>query len=169
VLPNRLELVIDGAKLRPDGFGPGEKTGMIGILAGPHRINASNPAAKPAQANFSVQQNTSLTLIAYTKTVPDPQGRPAEAVQIFSRPNPPRKSGKQYQVIYASNRPSTEVVVNGHPMTLVAFREVTTDGLKIEQSGKAAVRFSAHENGSFLAVLFDKADGSLGGVVLAEY
>lgn len=174
-LTGKAVLTIDAAKLRPDGFGPGENTGMIGILAGAHRFNITHPTAGKADTNVLVQPNTFMTVIAFSKPALDPQTKKTiEIIQLFARADPPREKGKHFQVISVSSHPSVDLTINGQPLTLASFRELKADdaakgALKIEFAGKSVLNFAADESGSFLAVLYDRPDGTMGAVLLPDY
>jgi hypothetical protein len=166
---------IDSAKLRPEAFASGESTGAIGILAGTHRISVSAPNARAAETVITVQQYSSVNVIAYDTTVQDPQtGKPIRTLQVLAHPGAPRASGKHFQLLYASSRPTTQLVVNGHPATLDALKDLKVDDapnstVKIEREGKVILTFSASEAGNFLVILFDQQDGSLKTAVLRDY
>ncbi len=174
-VPGSVLLTIDTAKLRPEGFGPGETTGMIGILAGAHQVSASTDKAKPAQSSLAVQPNTGTTVIAYSKLGADPHTKqPLQELQLFALPDPARAKGKHFRMIYASARASAEVTLNGQPTRLNALREaglseLARGNIKIEAAGKPVMDFTAEENGTFLIIIFDKPDGSLGGMLLPDY
>ena len=168
-------VTIDNAKLRPDGFGPGENTGIIGILAGTHRFSIDHPTAGKAETNVIVQPNTFTTVVAYAKPAVDPTTKKStEVVQLLARPDPPRGKGKQFQVLSVSSRPTLTVTINGQSVTLGSLRELKADDLakgsiKIEYAGKSVIDFAAQEPGSFLTVVFDRPDGTLGGVLVPDY
>lgn len=174
-LEARVFLTVDNAKLRPDGFGPGDTTGAIGILAGAHRLTAAVEKGKPAETPFNVQPGSSTTIIAFSKPVVDPQTKQTvQQLQLVALPDPPRGKGKSFRVVYASAKPGLEIMLNGQPLHLNAMQESRTGeaargAIKIEAAGKPVLNFTAEESGSFLAIIFDKADGSLGGMLLPDY
>jgi hypothetical protein len=172
-IPDRVLLVIDAKKLRPDGFGPGDKTGAIGILAGQHRLTASSANAKTAETTVTIQANAGATIIAFTKPVVDSVTRKiVQELQLVFQTDPPREKGKHFYVIYASPHPAANLVLNGVQQNIPALRQLKADergSIKIESGGKAIVDFTAQQNGSFLAIVFDKPDGSLAGMLLPDY
>src|SRR4051794_33449625 len=105
---------IDTAKLRPEGFKPGESTGKIGILAGQHQIEAIATGAQSAKETITVQEHASVTLIAYSIPHVDPATRQStEALRLIVLPNPPKSAGKHFQLVYVSKRSEGEFIVNG--------------------------------------------------------
>jgi hypothetical protein len=145
-------------------------------MTGAHRVSATTEGGKPAEANLMVQPNASTTVVAYTKPVVDPQTKKTvDQLQLFSQPDPPRGKGKHFRLLYVSAaRPAVDVTLNGQATRLNALREGKADEvargqMKIESAGKSVIDFTAEENGSFLVIVFDKADGSLGGMVLPDY
>ena len=165
-------LTIDGAKLRPDGFKPSEATGTIGILAGPHQLEATAPGATPGRESVTIEEHASVTAIAYSVPVVDPRTKQSvPALRLFALRTPPRSTRKQFQVVYASHRPQADLVINGSSRVIPAFQAVQleAESLKVEQGGKDVLKFVARESGSFVAVIYDKADGTLGGVLLPDY
>ena len=168
-------VTIDNAKLRPDGFGPGDSTGMIGILAGAHRFAATHPSAGKGDLSVTVQPNSFMTVVAYPKPTVDPlTKKTVQTLALFARADPPREKGKHFQILCVSARPSIDVSVNGQPVSLAPLRELKADGyakgsLKIEYLGKPVIDFGAEESGSFLVILFDRPDGTIGGILLPDY
>jgi hypothetical protein len=167
--------MIDSTKLRPNGFAPGENTGGIGVLAGTHRLTASIPDVKPAEITLTFQANTATTIIAFTKSVLDPITRkPVEQLQFFSQSDPPREKGKHFYIVYASAHPAVDLLINGQSRNVVALRTLRADdiaggAIKIEYAGKSIADFTAHESGTFLVIILDKADGTVAGMVLPDY
>ena len=53
-IPGKAVVTIDNNKLRPDGFGPGENTGAIGILTGGHHFSIVHPSNGKADTNVVV-------------------------------------------------------------------------------------------------------------------
>jgi hypothetical protein len=174
-IPGRTLVTVDNAKLRPDGFGPGENTGMIGILAGTHRFAATHPSAGKGDLSVTVQPNSFTTVVAYPKPAIDPlTKKTVQTLALFARADPPREKGKHFQILCVSTRPSINISVNGQPVSLAPLRELKADGyakgsLKIEYLGKPVIDFGAEESGSFLVVLFDRPDGTIGGVLMPDY
>ncbi len=174
-LPEKVLVTIDGGKLRPDGFNSGDTTGTIGILAGAHRLGATSPSAKAADSPLTIQPNTSTTIVGYSFAVEDPQTKkPVEQLKFYAEVEPAREKGKHFRLLYASAKPAADLTVNGQPLKLAALRSVNLpaaahDTVKLETGGKAFFDFTAAESGSFLVVIFDKADGSLAAVTLPDY
>ena len=175
-IAGRTLVTVDNAKLRPDGFGPGENTGMIGILAGAHRFEATHPTAGKGNLSVTVQPNSFTTVVVYPKPTVDPLSKKTvQTLQLFARADPPREKGKHFQILCVSNRPSVDISVNGQPVSLAPMRELKADSfavhdtLKIEYLGKPVIAFGAEESGSFLVILFDRPDGTIGGVLMPDY
>lgn len=173
-LPDKVLFTNDGRKLRPDGFGPGDNTSSIGTPAGPHRLSASTATAKPAEINLTLQPNTATTVIAYSKQVVDPVTKKSGfELQLFSQADPARDKGKQFYILYVSARPNVELAINGEARTLPALRAQKADdsrgSIKVEYGGKPVVEFTANESGAFVAVISDKPDGGLAGILLPDY
>ena len=173
--PDKIMVMIDTAKLRPDGFGPGDTTGAIGILAGAHKLTASAAGGKPTEASVTIQPNTATTIVAYSKAVIDPLTRkPVNQLQLFTETDPPREKGKQFRMLFVSARPAADVTINGQAKNLPALKTVKIDNVargavKVEAAGKPVFDFTAEESGSFLIIIFDKPDGTVGGVMLPDY
>ena len=173
--PDKIMVMIDTAKLRPDGFGPGDTTGAIGILAGAHKLTASAAGGKPTEASVTIQPNTATTIVAYSKAVIDPLTRkPVNQLQLFTETDPPREKGKQFRMLFVSARPAADVTINGQAQNLPALKTVKIDNVargavKVEAAGKPVFDFTAEESGSFLIIIFDKPDGTVGGVMLPDY
>src|SRR6266480_3358991 len=171
-LPSRTFLTIDNLKLRPEGFGSGDTTAAIGIIAGARRFTVSNPSSGTAVIPVSVQPNGSVTIIAYCKTVVDPRTRQlTEVLQLLPRQNPPRTRGRQFQLLYVSSRPSIDLTINGQNRSISALREIGSDQLpttqiKIEHGARPVVAFDAPEAGNFLVVIFEDKAGKVSGVVV---
>ena len=165
----------DTRKVRPDGFGPGEYTGAFGTPAGSHRLALSAPGAKSVEVTIMLQPNTATTMIAFVKPVLDPNTRQTTLqLQLFSQQDAAREKGKHFFLLYVSPRPAVDVVVNGQPKNVPALRQIKVDDLapgniKIESSGKEIVNFAAQQNGNFLAIIFDKPDSTLTGMLLPDY
>src|SRR3954451_15941854 len=174
-LTGKVLLMIDTVKPKPEGFAAGETTGSIGMLTGAHRFTASNAEAGSASATLNLQPGASTTMIAYCQIAVDPRtNAPKKALQLLQRANPPVNGGKHFQLLYLSNKPTADVVMNGAPAQLGAMREVNGGELpggkiKIEQAGKTVVTFTAPQPGNFLVILYDDAAGKLAGVVLPDY
>lgn len=174
-IPGKTLVTIDTGKLRPDGFGPGENTGMIGILSGAHHFTVVHPTAGKGEANFMVQPDSFTTVVAFPKPAIDPTTKKTvQTLQVLARPDPPREKGKHFQILSVSNRPTVDLSINGQSVSLPSLRELKADefvkgALKIECTGKPVVDFAAEESGSFLVILFDRPDGTLGGMVMPDY
>jgi hypothetical protein len=174
-IPGKVFLAIDANKLRPEGFDSGNTTGAIGILVGTHRFAVSSPSNGAAEMPVSVQPSSSVTIIAYCKTVVDPRTRqPTEVLQLLPRQNPPHTRGRQFQLLYLSSRPSVNLTINGQNRSVSALREIGSDQLpttqiKIEYGGKSVLTFDAPEAGNFLVVVFDDKAGKVSGVVVPDY
>src|SRR5438552_1768167 len=98
-IAGRALVTIDNNKFRPDGFGPGDNTGIIGILTGAHRFDIVHPTGGKAEANLNVQPNTLTTVVAYSKPVIDPQTKKtAYQIQLIALGDPPREKGKHFHV-----------------------------------------------------------------------
>lgn len=165
----------DARKLRPDGFGPGEYTGAFGTPAGTHRLTVTCSGAKSVETSVLLQPNTATTIIAFAKPVLDPITRQTIVqLELYSQPDAAREKGKHFYLLYVSPRPAANLVVNGQPKNVPALRQFKVDDLaqrsiKIESAGSSIVDFEAQQNGNFLAVIFDKPDGSLTGMLLPDY
>ena len=174
-IPGKVFLAIDGKKLRPEGFDSGNTTGAIGILAGTHRFAVSSPSNGTAEVSASVQPGSSVTMIAYCKTVIDPRTRqPTEVLQLLPRQNPPHTRARQFQLLFLSSRPSIDLTINGQNRSVSALREIGSDQLpttqiKIEHGTKPVVTFDAPEAGNFLVVIFEDKAGKVSGVVIPDY
>jgi len=122
-----------------------------------------------------LQPNTATTMIAFVKPVLDPNTRQTTLqLQLFSQQDAAREKGKHFFLLYVSPRPAVDVVVNGQPKNVPALRQIKVDDLapgniKIESSGKEIVNFAAQQNGNFLAIIFDKPDSTLTGMLLPDY
>jgi hypothetical protein len=171
----KILFTIDGRRWRPDGFGPGESTTFIGVLAGAHRLSATTATAKPIEIPFALQPNTDSTIIAFLRPVFDTQTRQTvQQCELFAQPEPTHEKGKHFYVVYVSARPSTSVTINGQLKVLKAFQVEKVDDLahgniKIESSGNSVFEFKAEQNGTFLVVVFDKPDGVLAAMNLPNY
>src|SRR5437868_2139664 len=126
-IPGKVFLTIDGKKMRPEGFDSGNTTGAIGILVGSHRFAVSSPSNGTAEVSASVQPGSSVTMIAYCKTVIDPRTRqPTEVLQLLPRQNPPHTRARQFQLLFLSLRPSIDLTINGQNRSVSALREIGT-------------------------------------------
>jgi hypothetical protein len=174
-IPGKVLFTNDGRRLRPDGFGPGEYTSAIGTPSGSHRLAASADGTKSAETTFMLQANTATTIIAFAKPVQDPvTHKTIEQLQLFSQADPAREKGKHFYLLYVSARPAVDVVVNGQPRNLAALRQLKIDEIargtiKVESAGKPVLEFAAQQNGNFLAMIFDKPDGGIAGMLLPDY
>jgi hypothetical protein len=165
----------DNRKVRPDGFGPGDYTGAFGTPAGAHRFALSSPGTKGTEVTITLQPNTATTIIAFAKPVFDPVTRQnTMQLQLFPQPDAAREKGKHFFLLYVSPRPAADVVVNGQPRNVPALRQINVDNLahgniKIESDRTEIANFAAQQNGNFLAIIFDKPDGTLTGMLMPDY
>ena len=95
-------------------------------------------------------------------------------MQLFTETDPPREKGKQFRMLFVSARPAVDVIINGQPKNLPALKTIKVDNVargavKVEAAGKPVFDFTAEESGSFLIIIFDKPDGTMGGVMLPDY
>jgi len=124
---------------------------------------------------LTLQANTATTIIAFTKPVLDPiTHKTIQQLQLLSQIDPAREKGKRFYLIYVSARPTVSLVVNGQPKNLPALRQFKTADIlhgtiKVESDGKLVLDFAAQQNGNVLAIIFDKADGSISGMLLPDY
>ncbi len=174
-LAGKVSLTIDTLKLKPEGFAAGDTTGSIGILSGSHQFTVASAEAGTATATVTIQPNGSVTMIAYCKATVDPITKtPKKTIQLIQRANPPPDRGRHFQVLYLSNQPATEVILNNTPRRVDAMREVAGEELsggdiKVEQGGRTIVTFVAPGAGNFLVILYEDSSGKLVGVVLPDY
>src|SRR5436190_17659220 len=104
-LSGKISLTIDTLKLKPEGFAPGDTTGMIGILPGSKHITVASTEAGTATATVTVQPNDSNTIIAYCKITRDPvTNAPKKSLQLLQRANPPTNNGRHFQLMYVSSQ-----------------------------------------------------------------
>ena len=171
----RVLFTIDGRKWRPDGFGPGENTTYIGVLSGSHRLTVSTDGAKAAEMSFGLQPNTDTTVVAFLKPVFDPQTRQTVVqAQLFAQPEPPHEKGKHFYILYASANTGINLTVNGQarilrPLQLEKADDRAHSTIKLESGGRSFFDFAAEENGTFVVIVFDKPDGTIGAMVLPNY
>lgn len=114
-------------------------------------------------------------LLAYTTAKLDPTTqKKTYELQLFAQPDPPRAKGKHFYLIYLSSYPAVEVTVNAEARNVQALHlfpidDIARGEIKIEQGGKTVLEFTANQHGNFHVVLFDKSDGTIGGMLLPDY
>lgn len=174
-LSEKISLMVDASKIKPAGFASGDFTGSIGILAGSHVFTVTSTEAGVAAATIPLSANASTTVIAYCKVVMDRKTNTLrKSIQLLPRPNPPKNSGRHFQVLYVSNRPDVDIVLNGAPARVKAMKEVNGPELpggniSVARAGASIVQFTAPQAGNFLVVLYDSSAGSLAGFVIPNY
>lgn len=174
-IPGKVLFTNDTRKLRPDGFGPGDYTSSIGTPAGSHRFGLSATGAKAVETATVLQANTATTFISFVKPVLDPATRQTTLqLQLYSQGDSAREKGKHFYLLYVSPRPAVDLIINGQPKNVPALRQfkvndVAHGSIKVESGGNSLVDFAAQQNGNFLAIVFDKPDGSLSGMLVPDY
>lgn len=174
-IPGKVSLMVDSLKLKPAGFAAGDTTGAIGILPGTHKFTVASVEAGTATADVPMPANNSTTVIAYCSLAIDPQTKAAKkVVQLLTRSNPLRDSGRHFQLLLISTRPQMDIILNGASIRVKAMKELRVPeppmgSIRVDQGGKPVVQFNAPQAGNFFVVLYEEANGNLAGFVIPDY
>ena len=162
-------LAMDGKTVR--GFKPGEATGGLGVLAGPHTLTASNSDCKPVTLVLQVDPAASPIVIVYAVEARAPGGKIARELRFSARGNQPPSTTKAYSAIYVGKAAEVAVSFNGQNQNVQNLREVrvaASGSLAVKSGNDVIASYAPDEAGNYLVVLYDKPDSKVGGVIVRD-
>ena len=178
---DKLQLLIDGEAMNPDGYQLGDVTGGIGLKPGPHEFTIKRPGVREGITRLSIVADDTVTLIPFAEQVPATDDKPAHwALRIL----------RLRQMEPVSKRTATFVSVSQTPEHAVEIRapngiwtSISVKRLAIArtpilypegyvplrcQSGKLS-SIPVGEPGNYLVVLYDDAAGNLHALSFQDY
>ena len=163
-LPARTHILLDGKSLFPAGLTEGQFTEGFAIPAGKHQIEIRNDACKPLSASLEARTDASPVLVLYKITKAQNGGKSEDQLKIVAVPNQPAGRGYTYYAYYAAEAETVATIeVKGQPLEIKALQLT-----KLEHPSPLTVktedyigRYSPHDQGNYLLVLFKDSTGKL--------
>jgi hypothetical protein len=178
---DRLQLLIDGEVMNPDGYKLGDVTGGIGLKPGVHQITIKRPGVKEGGTRLSISADNTVTLIPFAEWVPATDDKPAHwTMRILRLKQMEPETKRCATLVSVSQTPEHEVEVgapNGN-WTKVFVKRLAIARTPIHYpEGYVPLRCKSGtlpsipvgSPGNYVVVLYDDAEGHLQALNLQDY
>ncbi len=172
---------VDDREIYAPGYKAGAVTGGIGLSPGGHRVTFSRDGVATGRTRITVETGMTLTLICYSEVATQADGevdRPK--VKILRLKAKESEKGKIATFVSVSRLPELRVDLQGSDKKRqeIRVKRLATSELPVEQvRGYVALRSGGRpleaipvaEDGNYVVVLFDDANGSLRSVSFRDW
>ena len=167
-----LEVSIDGASVRPDGYRPGDVTGGIGLPPRIYQVMFRREGVKAGGLPVTVAANDTTTLVAFAEWMPVTVGAP-DRWRIRILKLSPLDAGDKRTASFVSVSRHAEVTLEirqgGKWQSLVVKRLATTRAdirqargyVPLRCNGQTLPAISVSTAGHFVTVLYDDENGAI--------
>lgn len=178
---DKLELLIDGEVMNPDGYQLGDVTGGIGLKPGSHQITLKRPGVRDGITRLTVAADSTITLIPFAEQVPATDDQPAHwAMRILRLRQMEPVTKRTATLVSVSQSPEHAVEIgapNGKWTTVHVKRLAIARSPILYPEGYVPLRCKSRklpsipvgEPGNYVVVLYDDAAGHLQALNLQDY
>ena len=178
---DKLQLLIDGEVMNPDGYQLGDVTGGIGLKPGAHQITLKRPGVNEGSTRLTVAADSTVTLIPFAEWVAATDGTSAHwAMRILRLKQMEPETKRSATFVSVSQAPEHEVEIsapNGNWNKVFVKRLAITRTPIHYPEGYVPLRgkFGALPSipigspGNYVVVLYDDAEGKLQALSLQDY
>lgn len=177
----KLQLVIDGVAMNPDGYKLGDVTGGIGLAPGAHEVIMRQAGVDEAITSIHVVADSTTTLIPFAEQVPASDAKPAHwDMRILRLKQMDPVTARSATFVSVSQTPEHEVEIrspNGK-WTQVFVKRLAIARTPIHYpEGYVPLRskttrlpsIPVGKPGNYVVVLYDDASGNMQAVTLQDY
>lgn len=167
-----LEVLIDGASIRPDGYRPGDVTGGVGLHPNTYQVLFRRHGVKEGGIAVPVSANDTTTLIPFAELMPAPAGEPDRwRIRILKLKQLETGDKRMASFVSVSRQAELKleirqagkwesVVVNRLAITRADIRQAR-GYLPLRCNGQALPAIAVAAAGHFVTVLYDDENGLL--------
>ena len=178
---DKLQLLIDGELMNPQGYDFGDVTGGIGLKPGTHHISIRRMSVKEASTRVQVIADTTLILIPFAEWVPATADKAAHwAMRILRLKQMDPESKRTATFVSVSQTPEHEVEIsapNGNWTKVFVKRLAITRTPIHYPEGYVPLRCKSTKlapipigkPGNYLVVIHDDANGNMQAINLQDY
>ena len=178
---DKLQLLIDGEAMNPDGYQLGDVTGGIGLKPGAHEITIKRPGVREGITRLSIVADDTITLIPFAEQVPATDDKPAHwAMRILRLRQMEPVAKRSATFVSVSQTPEHEVEIrapNGIWTTVSVKRLAIARTPILYPEGYVPLRCKSGklpsipvgEPGNYVVVLYDDAAGHMQALNLQDY
>lgn len=163
-LPTKTDVQFDGHSLKPAGFPEGNYIESFGLPVGPHAFTFSNKDCTPLSQSISVAGSPAPLYVLYNAPIKQPDGTVKQTLKLLSVPGQsPAGNQRKFLALYASERSSATVNVNGAPMSIPSNKITSLPGssVNIATDNKEPMHYAPANPGNYVVVFFDGSDNRL--------
>jgi len=178
---DKLQLLIDGEAMNPDGYKLGDVTGGIGLKPGAHEITIRRPGVSEGITRLNLIADNTVTLIPFAEQVPATDASPAHwAMRILRLRQMEPVTKRTATFVSVSQAPEHAVEIaapNGNWTTVYVKRLAIARAPILYPEGYVPLRgksgklpsIPVGEPGNYVVVLFDDAAGNMRAINLQDY
>ena len=112
----RVELLLDGARVYPDGYQLGAVTGGIGVAQGQCKVLVRKNGVKEGETKFDVRAGKTITVIPFAERVPADENEPAHwQIRILRLRQTEKPKGRQSTFVSVASVPSVQIEMRDPP------------------------------------------------------
>lgn len=168
-----VSVTIDGRDVYPPGYKFGAITGGIGLPPGTHTVTIGREGVEEGTTRTTVEKDQTVTLIPFAERVPATDEKSAHfAIRILRLKQKETQEGRSASFVSVSGQPeiTAELRAPSGKWEKIFVKRLTIVEAKIHYpEGYAPVRIDGKDKepipigdeGNYVVVLFDDADGTL--------
>ena len=171
----RLQFLIDGEVVFPDGYALGQRTGGIGLDARAHEIEVRRDGVEAGRTRIAIEAGETMTMVAFAEAVPPGRragGGPEWRARILRLRQRGAERGYRVSVISVAKDEEVDLqVVTGEQRAegcmvkrlRVAMIELGKARREVElrHADGPLARLSLDDPGNYVVVIYDDAGGNL--------
>lgn len=177
----RVELILNGAIVYPEGYQLGAVTGGIGVARGRCKVLVRKDGVKEGESRFDVRAGKTITLIPFAERVPANEDGPAHwQIRILRLKQTEKPKGREATFVSVARAPNVSIEMRdpagNWDRHFVQRFQITRAPMKYPE-GYVPLRMGDRElpsipvmdEGNYVVVLFDDADGKLGALSFRDF
>lgn len=169
----KLDMLIDGSKVRDEGYHFGDVTGGIARKPGSYKVSFRREGVKSGETKVALDLNETTTLIPFAEFVPaTPDQEAYWTIRILRLKQHENKEKRTATIVNVTRLPELKVEIRQRDGTWEALfvKRLGLERTPIQQStgyvplrsdGKNLEALSVGNSGNFVAVVYEDADGTI--------
>lgn len=177
----KVNVIIDGEDMRPQGYKLGDATGGIGLSVGSHKVTIKKEGVKEGTTTVPLEKSQTVTLIPFAEKVPATDQVPGHyKVQILRLKQKEIESGRTATFVSVSANPEVKVELQdeGGKFATVFVKRLAVAETPLNYSqGYAPAKVNGVPIkpipiggvGNYVVVLYDDAEGNVQSLYFRDF
>lgn len=169
----KLDFLIDGKRVRSEGYEPGDVTGGIPRMPAAYRMQFRRSGIEPGETTVNVIRDETITLIPFAEYVPANDEKAAHwTIRILRLKQSERRDRSTATIVNLTRKPELKVQLQrpDEEWVNLSVKRLALERVAIRQrSGYVPLRtglvdlqpLSVGSSGNFVAVIYENEDGAV--------